>query len=93
MALWDVTCGTGSQISRAFWIPKRQAPKARLIDSLVNGTLDEPTYKEQAEKIDAEIAVKRMELNDSEIEDFDVEALLSFAGAVDIPGRKTSEEN
>ena len=60
-------------------LEKLQGRKQRLVEFLVKGTLDEKTYKEQAEKIGAEIIVKQIELNEAEMEGFDIEAVLNFA--------------
>ena len=60
-------------------LEKLKERKERLVELLVAGTLDEETYKEQADKVEAEIIVKRLELNEAEMEGFDIEAVLNFA--------------
>lgn len=49
------------------------------MELLLEGTLDNKTYKAQADRLDAEIIVKRLELNEAEMEGFDIEAALNFA--------------
>ncbi len=58
---------------------KLMGRKQRLVEFLVAGTLDESTYKEQVDKIEAEIIVKQIELNEAKMEGFDIEAVLNFA--------------
>ena len=60
-------------------LEKLMGRKQRLVEFLVAGTLDESTYKEQVDSIEAEIIVKQIELNEAKMEGFDIEAVLNFA--------------
>ena len=60
-------------------LEKLMGRKQRLVELLVASTLDESTYKEQVDKIEAEIIVRQIELNEAKMEGFDIEAVLNFA--------------
>jgi DNA invertase Pin-like site-specific DNA recombinase len=58
---------------------KLEQKKERLVDHLLNGTLDAETYKWQAEKIEAEIVTARLRCTETKMDEYDVEGLLGFA--------------
>ena len=53
--------------------------KDRVDELMIKEVFDEATYRQKAEEINNQILVKRIELNEAEIELNDVEACLNFA--------------
>ncbi len=54
--------------------------KERLLEAfLYRGAIDQGTYQEQLDKIEADLAVVELERNDAEVESLDVAGLLSYA--------------
>jgi site-specific DNA recombinase len=53
--------------------------KSALVDLLVRNVLDEVTYKEQVQVLDADIVGKQLEVSDARHEELDLDGLLNFA--------------
>ncbi len=53
--------------------------KQRLVDHLLNGTIDDRTYKQQVEKIETESAIARVGHEEAKMEEFDMDGVLGFA--------------
>ena len=56
-----------------------EGQKQRLLDLLLDGTVDKPTYAERREQLEIEIAVARSEANDANLDTMDLGAVLDFA--------------
>jgi len=55
--------------------------KEKLVELIVNGTLDDQTYKESSEKVQTEIISKQIELNDLKIDKNDTESCINYCKA------------
>jgi len=60
-------------------VAKLEGQKRRLLDLLVDGTIDKATYAERREQLQIEIAVKRSEANDADLDGMELGAVLDFA--------------
>ena len=67
--------------------------KKRLVDAFVyKQAIDEETYKNELDRLRAEITVTRIERNDSELDALDVETVLEFAEHVVLNARRMWSE-
>lgn len=60
-------------------LDKQKQRKNRLVDLLVDGKVDDETYREQVHRIDAQIGELRLELDKAQSKELDIEGLLGFA--------------
>lgn len=70
---------------------KLEEQKERLLDLLLAGTIDKATYTARREEMEIELAVKRSEAHDAELESVDVGAVLDFANHLVLNARKMWE--
>ena len=59
-------------------ITKLEDKKERIAELVINGTFDKETYKKQASGIDGQIAVKKIELSETEVEVNDINTFINY---------------
>ena len=59
-------------------IKKHEKKKSKLVDLLVDGTLDDKTYALKIQEVEGDIVVKNIELNETRIEIGDLDTCIQF---------------